>query len=98
MKSCYVVELSPSRIAVADLSDFDGAWWINRINVPNGFRGRGVGASLLQQILEEADRTGVILRLNINGYGDLSNHQLQEWYERHGFVETTEGYFERKPQ
>lgn len=98
MRTIYTIQLSPVRIAIADLMEIDGVWWINRINVPNGYRGRGHGTALLMQILEQADYEEVTLRLNINPYGDLNYHQLQSWYERYGFVQDEEGCFTRKPQ
>ena len=104
MKSCYLIRLGFMG-AVADVSEFIGddgiepdVWIINRINVPAKHRGLGYGQELLRQILEDADFEGVTLRLEINPYGDLNYHQLREWYERHGFIEMEDGWFERQPE
>lgn len=103
MKTSYSIKIDACKIAVADLMpDTDGVepdaniWWINRINVPVGFQGKGIGSSLLQQILDDADNVGAKLALTINPYGLLTYEQLRDWYERHGFEEDHDGIFVRE--
>lgn len=99
MKTFRSIRLAPHRTAVADVSNMGQFWEINRINVPSGFRGNGYGSELLRQVCEEADYENATLRLSINPYGDLSYADLQDWYERYGFVQIDEdGTFERLPE
>lgn len=105
MKSGYWIQVGSGRIAVADLVELlDSVWLITRINVPLGYRGRGYGRSLLEQIVEDAEAEDVTLVLEISSYGsEMDNERLQEWYMRYGFVEcedsssTLFGYFVRHP-
>ena len=86
MKHLYHIRLSPTRVAVADLMELPcGCWMLTRINVPHGFRGRGHGSELLEEVLNDADAEEVTLKLTINPYGGLNYDQLQSWYERRGF-------------
>jgi GNAT superfamily N-acetyltransferase len=73
--------------AIADLVQYDlvPGWAITRINVPAEHRGHGVGSKLLRQILDEADREGVDLYLEVSPSDGLDFEQLSAWYARHGF-------------
>jgi len=71
VKTQYAIRLGPHRAAVADVHPLGRCHWITRINVPREYRGRGYGTALLEQVLEDADREGVTLRLEINPYGDF---------------------------
>ena len=53
--------------------------------MPISHRGNGYGSELLDRILADADAEDVILRLNIDPYGDMTFDQLREWYGRNGF-------------
>jgi N-acetylglutamate synthase-like GNAT family acetyltransferase len=60
------------------------------IEVEWKLRGRGYGTELLKQVLTDADKEGVILLLSVASDDSdkaLSNDQLQDWYERHGFYQ-----------
>lgn len=72
MKPCYMVKLSGTRIAIADLVDYYGRGKIiTRINVPAEFRGKGHGTALLKQIIEDADREKIALYLEIQSSDGL---------------------------
>lgn len=49
------------------------------------YRGQGFGTKILNMILEDADKEGVILILEPVASGGLTNNELVAWYERHGF-------------
>lgn len=100
MKTIYVVRITNYQIAIADLAPNDhpkGPWRISRINVPAQWRGRGFGTELLKQILADADAEEVPLMLEPVATGGLTAHQLEKWYERHGFVKHPLGMF-RQPK
>jgi len=87
MKTTYMVQAPGHwKPAIADLSlQPDGAWYINRINVPEEFRGKGYGTRLLKQVLQDADAEGAILLLDPVPSGGLSRRELTDWYLRYGF-------------
>lgn len=58
---------------------------ITRINVMERYRGQGYGSKILNMILEDADKEGVVLFLEPTPSGGLSEKELKAWYERHGF-------------
>jgi predicted GNAT family N-acyltransferase len=97
MKSCYVIQVSPVRIAIADLCDYYGEGWIiTRINVPMQFRGKGFGSELLKQICSDADKEKQTLFLEIQSSDGLSYRELEEWYLRYGF-RNCKGIYKRNP-
>lgn len=86
MRTCYFIRLSDVAIAIADLVVFDGVYWITRLNVPVAYRRMGHGTTLLKQILEDADKYGITLRLEVSSSGTMNNGRLARWYAKHGFV------------
>lgn len=95
MQSCYA---DKETWAIADLCDYYGTGMIiTRINVPAKNRGQGHARALLKRILDDADREGVALFLEISPSDGLSYCQLRSWYERHGF-RSMRGVYVRKPQ
>lgn len=87
MKHAYTIKLSATRIAIADVCNIDGDpyYMVTRINVPQQFRGKGIGTRLLKQILDDADKEGVILVLWPQASDGLPTYILEEWYKRYGF-------------
>jgi len=79
------------QLAILDVSedkqDFPGCFWINRINVPEAWRGTGIARKLLKQCLDEADREGKALILAVSPSDGLDFKQLMAWYKRHGFAD-----------
>ena len=95
MQTCYVIR---EVRAIADLTDYYGQGLIiTRINVPVAHRGKGHATALLQQILDDADKEGITLYLEIQASDGLNRDQLQDWYERHGFKEFVTGFWRRRP-
>lgn len=98
MKTCYV-DLGTR--AIADLvcpGELTEGWTITRINVPTKSRGKGIGSVILQHILEDADREGVKLWLEVSPGGGLDYGQLEKWYGRYGFKYNPLGYMVRIPE
>jgi len=98
MRSCYTLRLDEARIAIADLCDYYGTGMIlTRINVPEKYRGQGHANALLKQVLDDADREGVRLYLEIQSSDGLSYDELERWYLRNGFARWR-GIYRRLPQ
>jgi len=100
MKNCYVERDFRS---IADLclgremGFTDNVMIITRINVPEKWRGLGIGSRLLTQILSDADRDGITLGLEVQPTGGLNLEQLEAWYSRHGFKYGNLGLMFRNP-
>jgi ribosomal protein S18 acetylase RimI-like enzyme len=65
----------------------DGEAEVTNVRVREGCRGKGWGANLMKQIIEDADREGVVLLLTSGlGYDTgLRARELVAWYVRLGF-------------
>lgn len=59
--------------------------YFNRLYVDPKFRNRGFGTKLLKKVLEAIKERHLVLRLDINPYGDMDYDQLKQWYEKYGF-------------
>lgn len=96
----------PKTRSVADIGsiwpdDFPGAvkgYIIQRINVPAGHRGRGIGSVLLHRIIEAADAEGATLYLSVIPSGPLGYEELTAWYGRNGFLPHPEVGMWRPPK
>jgi GNAT superfamily N-acetyltransferase len=99
MRTCIIVNVSPFKIAIADLTQVgERTYEINRLNVPELYRGKGHGRKLLKQVLDEADRCGVTLRCYSMSSGPLTNSALDAWYKRNGFSRYPDDYLYRLPK
>lgn len=90
MKPIY---MDPAIRSIADLTlafSERNLWELHRINVPLQSRGLGHGSKLLRRVLEDADREGATIALNVYPSGPLDEVQLEAWYRRHGFVTAKE--------
>lgn len=86
MKSFYYRKL-PVKPAVADVFQHRaGAALITRINVPIEHRCKGIGTSLLEEIIADADEEGVILHIEVQPSGGPTREQLKDWYMKFGFM------------
>ncbi len=63
---------------------------LERLIVPYGSRGRGLGSALIRDLVAYADRHGKQVRLTPSGAFGGSPRRLAAFYERFGFV-TNEG-------
>jgi ribosomal protein S18 acetylase RimI-like enzyme len=62
----------------------DPHWYLAMIGVDPSLQGRGIGAQLMQPVLDEADRDGLL------AYLESSNPLNVPWYEKFGFHVTGE--------
>lgn len=59
---------------------------LDRVIVPSGSRGRGIGSALMCDLLAYADRYGKQVRLTPSGAFGASPRRLAGFYRRFGFV------------
>jgi GNAT superfamily N-acetyltransferase len=85
MRSIYFHRFLASPPTMADVSNMEDFWYINRINVPEKLRGRGYGRQLLNEIIADADADRVVLVLDPLATGGLHQDDLERWYLRNGF-------------
>ena len=98
MKTNFIIRCGPAHIAIADLSKVGSHLYeMNRINVPPAYRGRKFGRELLKQVLEEADRNNVTVRLWVLPSGGLGRVKLTAWYQRNAFIQREDGFLYRTP-
>jgi predicted GNAT family acetyltransferase len=92
MLTCYY-EIIGHQLCVLDLSPnlLGEGMVINRVNVPERFRGQGFGRKVMAACLHDADIEGVTLSLDINPYGRMTRSELESWYLRCGFVKMHDG-------
>ncbi len=81
---CTVAEVDGRIVAVGLVGPMDGDLVLFRLYVMPDHQGQGLGATLLEQILEDARQSGhQTIRLSyLEG-----NDGARRFYERHGFVE-----------
>jgi GNAT superfamily N-acetyltransferase len=60
-------------------------WYLNELGVDPNMQGQGVGRLLLQTVLEQADRTGLVC------YLDTFNEKNLNFYQRNGFTIVNHG-------
>lgn len=88
-----------SLIGSADCSLLkDNVWYFNCLFIHPLFRGNSYATILLDKLLSIIKERNLVLKLDINPYGDMSYEQLEKFYIRHGFVKTMQkddklGYF-----
>jgi len=90
MKPTYHIVMPVGiRPAIADVSEIGTSLYlVNRINVPEDFRGQGYGKKLLEAITKDADLEDVVLMLEVHASDSrdiMNNDELIAWYRRHGF-------------
>lgn len=85
MKKHYDSPCGHAGVTVVDYGD--GEVEIQTVVTDIGYRRRGVMRALMDEVLADADREGVILLLTVGqGYeAGMSYADLRAWYERLGF-------------
>ena len=68
----------------------DGAWYLNRVMVPNGFRRKGVGSRLLKALIEKLPEVGCKKLIVEPGGYTLSTRKQKKFYRQNGFVQCAE--------
>lgn len=81
----------PGKPAVLDASMIGTEWWINRVNVPEKYRRKGVARHMMNKAISKINSigaTGIIVQPG--GY-DMDNDKQREFYRECGFVDTHDG-------
>ena len=90
--SLYVV-LSRTRIAVLDSTSLSKGLYLNRVNVPQEFQGRGIGSALMQRFKQLARQAGhEFIIVEPGGYDPDRQDDRIRWYKRHGFIKNGDHY------
>ena len=81
------------------LEEFTHIWYGNRLIVKPPFRGKGLGKSLMQELIKIADKLKYGLHFDVNAYinGSLTEEQLIEFYKKFGFVSVLPTSLFRRP-
>lgn len=81
-------------IAVLDSSLFGEGLYLNRVNVPEKHRGRGIGSALMEKFKESSRHAGhKYVIVEPGGYDPNDQQRRIKWYEKHGFVKQEEGFY-----
>lgn len=90
----FFVLLSPISIAILNASPFKDGLYLNRVNVPKHYLGRGIGSALMQAFLEAARTTNFkYVIVEPGGYEAADQDRRVRWYEKHGFIKQEKGYY-----
>lgn len=73
---------APSDVSLCDRPTY----WIARVSVPSVMRRQGVGTFLMKKMCEWLDEGRFHAVIGVSSYGEMSNEDLQSFYERFGFV------------
>lgn len=76
---------------VAEATDMDGYWYVNRVLVqPGACRGRGIGGELLERLKKAVAEQGST-RLVVTPGGYVESPKQKKFYKKHEFVEEEPG-------
>jgi len=81
----WVIEVDGAVAGCVSLRPAGEAHWLEHFYLAPHLQGGGIGAAVLRGLLEQCDRDGVRVRLNV-----LSGSPARRLYERHGFALETE--------
>lgn len=80
-----VIEVGGAFAGCVALRPSAGALWLEHFYLAPHLQGRGIGAGVLRGLLEQCDRDGIPVRLNV-----LRGSPARRLYERQGFTLDTE--------
>ncbi|PYC67332.1 GNAT family N-acetyltransferase [Micromonospora arborensis] len=81
----WVVEVDGAFAGCVALRRADDAHWLEHFYLAPHLQGSGIGTAVLRELLEQCDRDGARVRLNV-----LQGSPARRLYERHGFTLETE--------
>lgn len=93
-----IIVLSPIRIAIIDTTasydTTENELFINRVNVPSAYQGRGFGSLLVTTLIDKARDVGFKrIVVTPGGYDpDRKDDQIR-FYQRHGFKQQERDFF-----
>ena len=85
-KASELADLWKSRGIKSALSERDSVITLNRIEVPEGSRNRGLGSSAMRELTDYADETGKTIALSPSADFGGSKKRLEQFYKRFGFA------------
>jgi GNAT superfamily N-acetyltransferase len=81
----WVIEVAGTFAGSVSLRPAEDAHWLEHFYLVPHLQGSGIGAAVLGGLLEQCDREGTLIRLNV-----LQGSPARRLYERHGFTLETE--------
>ncbi|MFE9880289.1 GNAT family N-acetyltransferase [Streptomyces sp. NPDC005784] len=81
----WLIEVGRTFAGCVALRPAADAHWLEHFYLAPHLQGGGIGSGVLSELLEQCDRLGVLIRLNV-----LRGSPAQRLYERHGFTVETE--------
>ncbi|MEJ6004737.1 GNAT family N-acetyltransferase [Paucibacter sp. AS339] len=85
LENASVLLLGGQIVGLIKMSRDDGDWRIHQLQLSPSLQGRGLGSTLLRELMSEAAAAGVSLSLGV-----LKNNPAQAFYRRLGFVDDGE--------
>jgi GNAT superfamily N-acetyltransferase len=83
----WLIEVAGEFAGSVALRPADDTQWLEHFYLAPEFQGRGIGGAVLAQLLEECDRDGTPVRLQM-----LQGSASRPLYERHGFTVESEDW------
>lgn len=81
----WVIEVGGEFAGCVALRPADDAHWLEHFYLAPHLQGSGIGTAVLRGLLDQCDRDGTVVRLNV-----LQGSAARRLYERHGFMLETE--------
>ena len=76
-----------NRLASCEISNLKGEWYVNRVKVPNGQEGKGIGSIILQKAINEIKKHNPkSIYVTPGGYHADEEKQFN-FYKKNGFIE-----------
>ena len=80
-----MIEVDDAFAGCVALRPTEDAHWLEHFYLGPHVQGSGIGTAVLRGLLEQCDRDGIVVRLNV-----LQGSPARRLYERHGFTLDTE--------
>ncbi|SCL26606.1 N-acetylglutamate synthase, GNAT family [Micromonospora pallida] len=77
----WVIEVDGAFAGCVALRPAEDAHWLEHFYLASHLQGSGIGTAVLRRLLEQCDREGTLVRLNV-----LQGSSARRLYERHGFT------------
>ena len=81
----WLIEVGGAFAGCVSLRPAEDAHWLEHFYLAPHLQGSGIGTAVLRGLLEQCDRDGIKVRLNV-----LQGSPARRLYERHGFTLETE--------
>jgi ribosomal protein S18 acetylase RimI-like enzyme len=84
-QAIQIIEYDRQDIGMYELRERDSDWFLARIEILPAFQGKGIGGTVIQQMVARVSKTGKPLRLQV-----FKVNPARKLYERIGFLRTGE--------